>query len=158
MSSVRMCDNAKCRNLFSENDDGWSTDSRNVQRRNPDGSMYTVRMQIDLCATCVGTEDGTVTSPRLAEAPGTLPRPGGLAGEISAAEAEDTRADVTLLKLRMDEVELRLNKNGGLQYHGPNCPGHTAGTPAPECVAGLVPSTATATYPQTFTATTGGPR
>lgn len=117
MSSVRMCDNVKCKALFSENDDGWSTDSRNVQRRNQDGSSYTVKMQIDLCAGCVGTPDGTVTSPRLAETAGALPRSGDLATGIAAAEAEDTRADVTLLKLRMDEVEQRVGLRPTVPTH-----------------------------------------
>ncbi len=62
MSSVRMCD--KCGNIFSENEEDWSTFSGTVKRRREDGSRYTETVTQDACSACTaGTQPVT---PRLA--------------------------------------------------------------------------------------------
>jgi hypothetical protein len=50
MSSVRMCD--KCGDIFSENDEDWSTFSGSVQRRRENGSRYTETVNQDACPPC----------------------------------------------------------------------------------------------------------
>lgn len=62
MSSVRMCD--KCGQVFSENEEDWSTFSGSRKRRREDGSRYTETLVQDACPAC--TNGDTVIRPRLA--------------------------------------------------------------------------------------------
>jgi hypothetical protein len=62
MSSVRMCD--KCGQIFSENEEDWSTFSGTMKRRREDGSRYTESVAQDACAKC--TNGSTVLTPRVA--------------------------------------------------------------------------------------------
>lgn len=57
-----MCD--KCGNIFSENEDGWSTFSGTVQRRRDDGTVKPETMSQDACAAC--TSGVRPVAPRLA--------------------------------------------------------------------------------------------
>lgn len=50
MSSVRMCDN--CGNIFSENDEGWTTFSGSRSRKREDGSRYVENTIKDACSPC----------------------------------------------------------------------------------------------------------
>jgi hypothetical protein len=50
MSSVRMCD--RCRTIFSENDEGWSTFSGSRMIRNDHGTMEAKTMIQDSCGDC----------------------------------------------------------------------------------------------------------
>jgi hypothetical protein len=157
MSSVRMCD--RCGTVFSENDEGWSTDSRTVNRIKEDGKRYQVGMQVDQCATCVGNP-GQVT-PRIpaqatAITPGTsLVDKTALEREIEQAEAADREATMALLRLQVEDLRDQLAKQGitpevviptrldtpgtattsppPIVYHGAGCPGHTTGLPAASC-------------------------
>ena len=61
MSSVRMCD--KCGQIFSENEEDWSTYSGSRKRRREDGSRYTETIVQDACPPC--TNGDTVIKPRL---------------------------------------------------------------------------------------------
>jgi hypothetical protein len=65
MSSVRMCDNPKCADLFSELEEGWST-SQQVQVIEDQGQRKTVSITIDLCPDCSG--DTKKVAARLSEA------------------------------------------------------------------------------------------
>jgi hypothetical protein len=57
-----MCD--KCGNIFSENDEDWSTFTGTRKRRREDGSRYTESITQDACPSCTG---GTQpVTPRLA--------------------------------------------------------------------------------------------
>lgn len=59
MSSVRMCD--KCGNIFSENEDGWSTFSGTRLKRDSDGFKRAESVVQDACAKC--TNGMFTTSP-----------------------------------------------------------------------------------------------
>jgi ribosomal protein L37AE/L43A len=60
MSSVRMCD--KCKVIFSENDEGWTTlaGARRV-RNERDGGYRQEQTAIDFCSTCSGSMTGGTT-------------------------------------------------------------------------------------------------
>ena len=71
MSSVRMCD--KCGDIFSENEEDWSTFSGSVQRRRENGSRYTETVNQDACPGC--TAGRTVVKPRVAITAPAFPDP-----------------------------------------------------------------------------------
>lgn len=54
MSSVRMCD--RCTTIFSENADGWATQTASIQTRNADGKLITKSAQLDKCPDCTELE------------------------------------------------------------------------------------------------------
>ena len=64
-----MCD--KCGQIFSENDEDWSTYSGTMKRRREDGSRFTESVTQDACAKC--TNGTTVVTPRLAIPAGADP-------------------------------------------------------------------------------------
>jgi len=143
MSSVRMCD--RCGSVFSENSEGWSTDSRTVNRVRDDGKRYTVTMQVDQCAPCVGSpapvapripaEQNAITA--AASSAGHAVHADKLAEEIRAAEDADRDATIALLRLQLEDAQDQARPAaGGLFYHGPGCPGHTTGLPAASCLTG----------------------
>lgn len=74
-----MCD--KCGQIFSENEEDWSTFSGSRKRRREDGSRYTETIVQDACPPC--TNGDTVIKPRLAIPEG---RPD--YGKIAALETE----------------------------------------------------------------------
>ena len=115
MSSVRMCD--RCGNVFSENSEGWSTDSRTVNRIRDDGKRYTVTMQVDQCADCVGSPAPVV--PRVPAAPSAITAAVGsaahaatIADEIKAAEDADKDATIALLQLQLEDARDRARAMG----------------------------------------------
>lgn len=116
MSSVRMCD--RCGNVFSENDEGWSTDSRTVNRTREDGKRYTVGMQVDQCAPCVGNPGPVV--PRLPAPPSAITAAAAtaehiratLAEEITAAEDADKDATIAMLRLQLEDAQDRARALG----------------------------------------------
>lgn len=66
-----MCD--KCGNIFSENEEDWSTFSGTVKRRREDGSRYAETVTQDACSKCTG---GTqVMTPRVALGAAPFPDP-----------------------------------------------------------------------------------
>jgi hypothetical protein len=65
-----MCD--KCGEIFSENEDDWSTFNGSLKRRREDGSRYTESVAQDACAKC--TNGGKVVTPRLAIPAGADPQ------------------------------------------------------------------------------------
>ena len=62
MSSVRMCD--RCGNIFSENEEDWSTFSGTILRRRENGSRYNETVNQDACGRC--TAGAQPVAPRLA--------------------------------------------------------------------------------------------
>lgn len=103
MSSVRMCD--KCGNIFSENDDGWSTFSGTAMRRREDGSRYSESVSQDACAACTGGNNGPVVPriPAAAAAIGAAPFP---APGPPAPRADPTRIAELEHELGMDHDQV----------------------------------------------------
>lgn len=66
MSSVRMCDNPQCGEIFSEAETGWSTATQIQMRENEQGQRQAVQVNIDLCPDCAG--DTKAVAQRLSEA------------------------------------------------------------------------------------------
>lgn len=64
-----MCD--KCGQIFSENEEDWSTYSGTMKRRREDGSRFTESVTQDACAKC--TNGTRVVTPRLAIPAGADP-------------------------------------------------------------------------------------
>lgn len=96
-----MCD--RCGTVFSENDEGWSTDSRTVNRVRDDGKRYQVSMQVDQCGPCVG--NGAPVTPRMPghEAiPAAVPT---LGEQIKAAEQDDQAATIRILQLQVADLQ-----------------------------------------------------
>jgi hypothetical protein len=91
VSSVRMCD--KCGNIFSENEEDWSTYSGTMKRRREDGSRYTESVTQDACPPC--TNGPEVVKPRLAVTAAPFP------------ETAEHRADP--VKIRTLEHELGMD-------------------------------------------------
>lgn len=56
MSSVRMCDD--CNAIFSENEDGWATFPGAINKRDSDGKMKPIVIQLDYCAACTAQKTG----------------------------------------------------------------------------------------------------
>lgn len=54
MSSVRMCDNPNCGEIFSEAEEGWSTAVQAQVKRDDKGNLRSVQVNIDLCPDCAG--------------------------------------------------------------------------------------------------------
>ena len=54
MSSVRLCDG--CGELFSENVEGWATQSATITKRDDNGRPVAVSAQLDKCPVCVEIE------------------------------------------------------------------------------------------------------
>ena len=54
MSSVRMCDNPNCGEIFSEAEAGWSTAVQQQMREDSNGNRRTVQVAVDLCPDCAG--------------------------------------------------------------------------------------------------------
>jgi hypothetical protein len=97
MSSVRMCD--KCGNIFSENEEDWSTFTGAVKRRREDGSRYTEQISQDACPVCTG---GTqVVTPRVAIGAAPFPAPSGAA---PAGHADPLRIQALEHELGMDPL------------------------------------------------------
>ena len=84
-----MCD--KCGDIFSENEEDWSTFSGSVQRRRENGSRYTETVNQDACPPCTaGTKP---VKPRVAIAaeatfPDHAPVPAGRPDYARIAELE----------------------------------------------------------------------
>lgn len=95
MSSVRMCD--KCGNIFSENEEDWSTFTGAVKRRREDGSRYTEQISQDACPVCTGGVQAV--TPRVAI--GGAPFPA--AGAAPAGHADPLRIKALEHELGMDE-------------------------------------------------------
>jgi hypothetical protein len=54
MSTVRMCDNPNCAEIFSEMEEGWTT-SQQIQRVSDKyGNPTTAHVTVDLCPDCSG--------------------------------------------------------------------------------------------------------
>lgn len=63
MSSVRMCDG--CTEIFSENAEGWATQTATIQRRDPNtGRLVSATAQLDKCPNCVELEMGRSANAR----------------------------------------------------------------------------------------------
>lgn len=71
MSSVRMCD--KCGEIFSENQDGWSTFSGTAMRRREDGTRFQETVAQDACTTC--TAGPQQVTPRIPIGAAPFPEP-----------------------------------------------------------------------------------
>lgn len=52
MSSVRMCDNPNCGEIFSEAETGWTVSTQAKIVEDDDGRRTTVQMNVDLCPDC----------------------------------------------------------------------------------------------------------
>lgn len=52
MSSVRMCDNPDCGEIFSEAEQGWSVSQQTKVIEDEDGRRNTINMTVDLCPDC----------------------------------------------------------------------------------------------------------
>ena len=64
MSSVRMCD--RCSAVFSEREDGWSSQNAEINVRDPEsGRMFTREVQMDSCAACTAIMVGKAQRPMI---------------------------------------------------------------------------------------------
>lgn len=61
MSSVRMCD--KCRAIFSENEEGWTTMAGSRTMRDKNGNKRQEQTAIDFCVTCSNSTFGNTEEP-----------------------------------------------------------------------------------------------
>lgn len=52
MSSVRMCDNPNCGEIFSEAEEGWSVSQQAKIIEDEDGRRSTINFSVDLCPDC----------------------------------------------------------------------------------------------------------
>ena len=52
MSSVRMCDNPNCGEIFSEAEVGWTVSTQAKIVEDDNGQRRTVNMNVDLCPDC----------------------------------------------------------------------------------------------------------
>jgi hypothetical protein len=83
-----MCD--KCGQIFSENEEDWSTFSGALKRRREDGSRYTEQVSQDACPKC--TNGSAVVTPRLAIPAGADPQ---LYSEYLEQQAGVTRPEAS---------------------------------------------------------------
>lgn len=65
MSSVRMCDNPECGEIFSEAEEGWSVSQQTKIIEDGDGRRSTINMSVDLCPEC--SPDTKANAARLRE-------------------------------------------------------------------------------------------
>jgi hypothetical protein len=99
VSSVRMCDNAGCGRIFSENDDGWATGVVAVQRRRENGTRFMEQQQSDRCNTCSG-----VAPPAPTLGPPQLPAAPTAADEAAAAEQADDHEMLRQLQRELSDL------------------------------------------------------
>jgi Zn-finger nucleic acid-binding protein len=57
MSTVRMCD--KCNAIFSENEEGWMSSPSSIMKRDSNGQVKQITVQVDQCPSCVEVLLGT---------------------------------------------------------------------------------------------------
>lgn len=94
-----MCDKSGCGDLFSENEEGWSTAVNTVQKRRENGTRYGEQQQIDLCPSCAS--GGPPAKPRIATAI--------TAGDqAAAAEREDDHVLVHDLQRQVTDLRQQL--------------------------------------------------
>jgi hypothetical protein len=96
-----MCDS--CGVIFSENEEGWSTANRTVNKRNAAGRPAPLQQAVDLCARCTGSSEAP--APRLAVTAQAEPVPPLSAAEqAEAAEREDDHVMLRSLQRQVDEL------------------------------------------------------
>jgi hypothetical protein len=65
MSSVRMCDNPGCGEIFSEAEEGWSVSQQTKIIEDDSGRRSSINMTLDLCPEC--SPDTKANAARLRE-------------------------------------------------------------------------------------------
>lgn len=61
MSTPRICD--KCKAIFSENEEGWSSSPTVIKKRDERGRLNEITLQFDQCPKCVDELTGNNNAP-----------------------------------------------------------------------------------------------